>query len=236
MKSAIAPRRGTGSSISFLNDSPYAHVLGEDADKLDQLSQFTLTTWLNVNAYPSGNHRLVAKQAGGAFGGFNWAMNAAPNDGAVGPDNFRLGLFIGNNVSAGGSDFAAIYSTVDVDAHDKWVFLATTYDGTTGTVNFYIGDAVTGVSQLGASLSTIAITVDGGTARFGVGFTDAAPTSNTSVLGLQDDIRVYSGVLDATALEAVRLENIPEPSTYAAIFGGLALLAAGVVRYRRNRA
>src|SRR5690606_2559303 len=127
---------GTGSSISFLNDSPYAHVLGEDADKLDQLSQFTLTTWLNVNAYPSGNHRLVAKQAGGAFGGFNWTMNAAPNDGAVGPDNFRLGLFIGNNVSAGGSDFAAIYSTVDVDAHDKWVFLATTYDGTTGTVNF----------------------------------------------------------------------------------------------------
>src|SRR5688500_12802511 len=42
-------------SIDFTNESPYAHVLGEDANKLDGLTQLTLTTWLNVSQYTSGN-------------------------------------------------------------------------------------------------------------------------------------------------------------------------------------
>src|SRR5690606_6482484 len=42
----------------------------------------------------------------------------------------------------------------------------------------------------------------------GIGFTDAAPTSSTAFPGWVDDARVYSGVLDATALDAVRLENL----------------------------
>lgn len=37
-------------------------------------------------------------------------------------------------------------------------------------------------------------------------------------------------------ITGVMFEPIPEPSTYAAIFGGLVLLAAGLQRYRRNRA
>jgi hypothetical protein len=216
---------GLGSSVDLRNDSPYAHVLGEDAAKLDGLSALTLTTWLNVENYPSGNHRLVAKQNAGTFGGFNFSMNATPNDGPVGADNFRLGMFIGNNVSSGAADFGAVFSTADVDAANKWVMLAVTYDNSAATNNtrFYIGGVNTPMMQLGAPATLPQITVDGGAARFGVGFTDAAPAANTSVIGYQDDVRVYGSAFDLNDLESIRLEGaIPEP-------GSLSLVALALV-------
>jgi hypothetical protein len=224
---------GIGSSVDFRTETPYAHILSGDANKLDGLGALTLSTWLNVESYPSGNHRLVAKQAGGNFGGFNFSMNATPNDGPVGPDNFRVGLFLGNNISSGALDFGSAFSTADVDAASKWVFLAVTYDNSLATNNtkFYIGGVNTPVTQLGTDRTITQLTVDGGTARFGVGFTDAAPASNTSVIGLQDDVRVYGSALDAAALEAVRLAGVvPEPATLSLAGVGLAML---LVRRRR---
>ncbi|QEG38007.1 LamG domain-containing protein [Bythopirellula goksoeyrii] len=225
---------GFGSSIDLRNDSPsFGHVLEGDAADLDGLAALTLTTWLKVESYTSGNNRLVAKQSGGAFGGFSWNMNATPNSGAVGPDNFRLAIFLGNNVSSGAADFAAGFSDADVDADNKWVFLALTYDGTQAANNtkFYIGDPTTSVSQLGSDLSLAQLTLDGGTSRFGVGFTDAAPTADTSVQGWQDDVRVYGSALSLAELERVRLAGtIPEPGSLALLLS--AALACGLrLRY-----
>jgi hypothetical protein len=225
---------GFGSSIDLRDDAAtYAHVLEGDANKLDGLSGLTLTTWLNVESYTSGNNRLVAKQAAGTFGGFSWNMNATPNDGPVGPDNFRLGVFVGNNVSSGPTDFAAGFSTADVDAHNKWVFLAVTYDGTQASNNttFYIGGVNSAVAQLGSALSLAQLTVDGGTSLFGVGYTDAAPTADTSVIGFQDDVRVYGRALSLSELEAVRFEGtIPEPGAWVLMLLGSAF---GWCRRRR---
>jgi hypothetical protein len=208
---------GFGSSLDLRDDAAtYKHALEGDANKLDGLSAVTLTTWLNVEAYTSGNNRLMAKQAAGTFGGFSWNMNATTNDGPVGPDNFRLGIFVGNNISSGPADFAAGFSTADVDAHNKWVFLAVTYDNSLATNNtkFYIGGVNTPLTQLGSDISLAQLTVDGGSSLFGVGYTDAAPTADTSVIGYQDDVRVYGRALTAAELEAVRFEGaIPEPSS-----------------------
>lgn len=220
---------GTGSSVNFnVTEPPAAHVLSSDADKLDGLDKLTLTTWLKVSSYPSGNHRLVAKQNAGTFGGFSWNMNATPNDGPVGPDNFRVGLFVGNDVSSGPSDFASGFSTADADAGDKWAFLAVTYDSALSSNNtrFYIGGVNTPVTQLGNPLTLAQLTVDGGAAAFGVGYTHAAPTADTSVRGLQDDVRVYGEALDLASLDAVRLTNVPEPTSVAMLaLGSLALIA-----------
>jgi hypothetical protein len=202
---------GFGSSLDLRDDdTTYAHALAGDADKLDGLGALTLTTWLNVEQYTSGNHRLAAKQAAGTFGGFSWNMNAAPNTGTVGPDNFRLAIFLGNNVSSGAADFGGGFSTEDVDAHDKWVFLALTYDSSQASDNtrFYIGGVNTPVMQLGAPLTLPQLTVEGGTSRFGVGFTDAAPAADTSVIGYQDDVRVYGSALSVGELEGVRFEGV----------------------------
>ena len=221
---------GFGSSLDLRDDATtYAHALDGDADKLDGLSALTLSTWLNVEEYTSGNNRLLAKQAAGTFGGFSWNMNATTNDGPVGPDNFRLGIFLGNNISAGAADFGAAFSTDDVDAANKWVFLAVTYDNSQAANNtkFYIGGVNTPVTQLGGDLTLPQLTVDGGTALFGVGYTDAAPTADTSVIGYQDDVRVYGTALTLAELEAIRVENIPEPAAAALLLIALACAASG---------
>jgi hypothetical protein len=72
------------------------------------------------------------------------------------------------------------------------------------------------------------ITVEGGTSLFGVGYTDAAPTADTSVIGWQDDVRVYGSVLSLAELDAVRLQNIPEPAAQLLI-----LMAWPVMLLRR---
>jgi len=168
-----------------------------------------VTTWLKLDAYTSGNNRLAAKQAASTFGGFSWNMNATPNSGPVGPDNFRLGLFLGNNVSSGPTDFGSAFSSDDVDALNKWTFLAVTYDGTLAANNtkFYIGGVTTPVTQLGSDQTMVQLTIDGGSSLFGVGYTDAAPTANTSAIGGQDDVRVYGTALTSAELEAVRQSN-----------------------------
>ena len=202
---------GSGSSLDLRTESPYAHLLGPNATDLNGLTALTITTWLNVETYTSGNHRLLSQQAATTFGGFSFNMNATPNVGTVGPDNFRIGMFIGNNISSGATDFGAAFSDADVDAANKWIMLAVTYDSSLATDNtkFYIGGVSTAVAQLGTNKTLPQLTMDAGAARVGVGFTDAAPAANTSVLGRQDDIRAYATALDRAALDAVRLENLP---------------------------
>jgi hypothetical protein len=98
-----------------------------------------------------------------------------------------------------------------------------TYDSTSGQASFYSGGVGTPVTQVGTSVAAAAGIIDGLTARYGVGFTDAAPTANTSVIGFQDDVRVYGVALDLAGLEQVRLENVPEPAS-AAVAGALGAL------------
>lgn len=208
---------GTGSSLDLRTDAPYAHLLGPDAAELDGLADLTLTTWLKVETYPdatSGNKRLIAKQGGGTFPGFSWNMNATTNDlNPAAPDHFRLGFFAGD-----GTAFSFGFSDADAGAAD-WTFLAVSFDAELGEAKFYSGDVDTPLAQLGSTL-VLSPTgpVDGVDARFAVGLTDAANTSDTSVTGLQDDVRVYNTILDLAALDAVRLENLGSAPVLAADF------------------
>ena len=226
---------GFGSSLDMTVDATNAQVIGDDANKLDGLGQITMTTWLNVSAYPSGNKRLVSKQEVSGSG-FTFNMNAAPNDGTVGADNFKLFLAV---AGAGAAGFTSTTSSADVDANslsaaDNWVFVAATYDSTKAADNtyFYIGGIDTPVMQLGAARTMGQTTIDGGAGRVGVGFTDAADTADTSVVGFQDDVRVYGTALSLQSLDAVRLANVPEPAS----LGAVALGAAALLGRRRRGA
>jgi hypothetical protein len=233
---------GSGGAVDLTTNEAtggYAFVRSAaDADKLDGLSKVTISTWLNLSSYPtpgSSNARLVSKQAAGNFGGYNFTLNGATNDGGTAgssASDFRIGLFIGNNVSSGGSDFGAAYDGVDVDAANKWIFLAVTYDNSVaaGNTKFYIGGVNTPVTQLGADQTLPQITIDGGTALPGVGYTDAAPTADTSPNGFMDDARVYGDALSRAQLEAIRVSNVPEPASVLAL-----LLGGGMLLGRRRR-
>lgn len=202
---------GSGTSI----------VDGGNPLEVDTLTQFTFSTWLKVtgaadyNEGGSGNVRLLAKQSGGLYDGFTWNLNP-PQQGSVRSNNaFTTGLFIGGQTA-----FAFSYANADIlDRGGDWLFLAVTYDGTSTVDNakFYIGDETTAVSQLGTTVTIDAgqvfstNTSNGGSlnARFAIGLTDAAPAADTALSGYQDDLRVYDGVLDLTALDGLRLENLP---------------------------
>jgi hypothetical protein len=199
------------------------HLTGGDADKLDGLTSFTLTTWVNLQAVPTGNLRLIAKQAATTFAGFNLNI-ADPATGTRAANNFGLRLFVGGTTAFA---FDAANNGITIDADNKWAFVAVTYDGTStsGNVNYYSG---TETGPVGFQVNT---TVNAGptvasSAIFGVGYTDAAPGSDTSPTGYLDDVRVYGSVLTPVQLEAIRLQAIPEPSACALLGSGvLGLLA-----------
>lgn len=196
-------------------------VDGGNPIEVDTLAQFTFSSWVKVtgtthyNEGGSTNVRLLAKQSSTPlFDGFSWNLNA-PLAGTGSNNNFRHGLFVG-----GETNFAFAFADADiVDRGGDWLFLAVTYDGnsTADNTRFYVGDETTPVMQLGNSQTINAgpvfpsNTSNGGTAdaRFGIGFTDAAPTADTALTGYQDDVRVYDAILDLAALEQVRLANLP---------------------------
>jgi hypothetical protein len=207
------------------------YVTGGDVDKIDGLSQFTLTTWLNMQATPSGNRRILAKQDGGAFDGFSWNVSDPGNGATRSASAFGMRLFVGGSTAFA---FDPIPSDPDfvVDADNKWAFVAVTYDGTltSNNTNYYAGSE-NGVVTLLATTTVNAGTVNPTAAAFNIGHTDAAPTSNTSLPGFVDDARVYGSVLSLADLETVRLENIPEP--LSSLLLGLALF--GVIAIIRRR-
>lgn len=184
-----------------------ASDLNGEVDKLDGLVGFTLTAWINVQEIPAGNRRLLAKQNGAPlYEGFTWNIaDSVTSPGARTAADFGMRMFIGGDVG-----FAFDSSAVTIDADNKWVFVAVTYDGPLGAdnVKYYVGDTSNPATNQ-ATTSINAGTTLASTAAFGIGFTDAAPTANTAFPGLVDDARVYSGVLTEAQLDAVRLENLP---------------------------
>jgi hypothetical protein len=182
-----------------------ASDLNGEVDKLDGLASFTLSAWINVQELPAGNRRLISKQAAGSFSGFTWNIADSLAGGPRAANNFGLRMFVG-----GDAGFFFDTSAVTIDADNKWVFVALTYDGTLSAdnVKYYVGDTASAATNQ-ATTTIAAGTTLASTAAFGIGYTDAAPTANTAFPGWVDDARVYSGVLTEAQLDAVRLENLP---------------------------
>ena len=227
-RSADTPS-GTGSSIDLRDDgSTYNYVAtdGDPAD-LDGLGDLTLTTWLKLESYPgtgsSSNARLIAKQEASTFDGFNWSLNSTVPSGTASETNVTMALFLG------GTTFAFdVADEVSFDA-SEWTFLAVSYDAATGATTYYTGGVDTPVTQYSTATIAVGAMADSD-AAVGVGFTGAAPTADTSAIGWQDDVRIYNEVLDSGALDAIRLANVPEPTT-----AGILALAAGGLVLRRRR-
>lgn len=211
-------------AVDFTGEPAYAHVLAGDVDKVDGLGSFTLTTWLNLQADPTGSaKRLLAKQASSTFSGFNWSIhNATSTSGSLDASNFRMAMFIG-----GSTAFAFGYSDASTGADNEWRFLAVSYDGASGETKYYTGSPTDSVTQLGSTLTIGAGAVTANSALLGVGYTDAAPGSDTSVPGYQDDIRVYDNLLSLAELDTVRLAVVPEPSALVLLASGAIALWAG---------
>ena len=215
-----------GNSLGALDAVVDGYVSGGDSDKLDALSTMTFTGWINLQGAPANGNRIFAKQLpSGNFDGFSFALST-PNAGSIAANNFAI------NLALGGATFGFNRSAADLDADNKWIFVAATYDGS--TVQFYAGDETTAPAPLGSNLLAGAnpASLAANANEFRVA------TSSTGTVSAPiwiDDVRVYDVVLDAAALDAVRVANIPEPTcvTLGAL-GMVSLIALKRMHSRRS--
>jgi hypothetical protein len=198
---------GTGYAQDLSVNAVSDWVASAGATKLDTLTNFTLTCWVNMRAAPVNGDRLCGRIAATPFPGFDFFVGT-PNAGAIGAGNFKLGMLADTST--------ATASTADMGASNEWKFVAVTYDGNLTSLNvlFYSGGTTNAVTQLGNAGTRNSGTINTTTAEFRVGGTQSTTADRTPPAWI-DDVRVYNTVLSAQDLELVRREisNLPAEPT-----------------------
>jgi hypothetical protein len=119
---------------------------------------------------------------------------------------------------------------------DTWRFFAVTWDGTDGAVNFYSGtDTVTASLAHSGNNGLSAIGNFGAGATFPnltIGVQGSNP-SGAQFGAFLDNIALYNEALGLTDIQGIQLAAVPEPGTYALLFG---LAGLGLVLWRRRGA
>ncbi len=189
------------------------YLSGGDADKLDGLSNLTVTCWVNFQGTPAVSDRLVSKlySDGTRATGFDLRV-VTPPSGALAATNFGLGFAQINAQLISG--LPTVNASAAFSAGNAWTFLAVTYDG--ANVRFWRGATQTAVTQAGGALAKPATfgTPADTAADFRIGST-AATSSDRTPPGWFDDLRIYDAALSSDELEAVRTENVPAPPLIA---------------------
>ena len=132
----------------------YAYALS-DADKVDALSSMTLTMWINLQGDPLDGDGLLSDlpetfpipPAG--TGGWDWSIDTGPSQVNPMADNFamRFGMSSSTGSSGGFQSQGSMYS---LNADNRWIFLAVTYNGpNSNQIIFYDGSETSTVAQHG---------------------------------------------------------------------------------------
>lgn len=236
---------GSGGDRSYhasnANDNWFGSDLGNAAAvssvDLSSLDQLTITLWVKRSGGNNADLLNIGSTAtpdSSSNPGITLGLNGNWDNG------IRFGI---NGQNAWSGDLWGAGYTSD------WVFLAISYNGLNGGqwgqeimatqygVTNNNAAVITGTTTVSASVAQGLLIHDGGwwnspgaptvgsTATAFLG-NNAAGTSGFS--GDIDDIRIYSGLLTVSEIEAVRLEAvaIPEPSAAALLLGGFGLVAA----------
>ncbi|RRJ95106.1 LamG domain-containing protein [Opitutaceae bacterium TAV4] len=202
---------------------------GVSAPSLGNLSSFTVTLWFKTDG------KQPLKNSARLFDASNRFVLAGLASGRVAL-TYNLGS--GNS----GTLIDVTDTTTLANQDPSWVFIALTYDGTSTTgldnVKIYAGSASESVKLIGSN-SSVSITgiQNLPTLYFGVN----GPAGGRAFDGWLDDIRVYgnastgAGALSIEALDAVRLQSIPESAMTALFAGGAGLFALVAWRYRAEK-
>jgi hypothetical protein len=195
----------------------------------DWLTSFTVQGWYYSSVQIGGAARIFDKTSGSSS---SFMVRGATTAG-------QMNLTVDN---------LSLDSATGYTATGTWVFFAVTYDGslTSNNVTFYVGDTATSVSVV--STGTVnSGPVSNNPLSLVLGNTTGNPSpaaNNRPFDGLLDNIRLYgsasdsTGVLSLATLEAIRTSDIsavPEPSTYALLFGSVSLGIATFSTRRRKQ-
>lgn len=216
---------GSGAALSIVDnatDANFASSGSVTGTKIDALTKFTITMWVNLQAVPTAGDRLLSTLSLSTYKGFDFNIQS------VSSYTFTPTLLV-DGVTGGAVGASATAVTSD----HSWLFLSVSYDGSLGSSNttFYSGATSGSLVNLGtASISSGA--VDSSTGSLQVGNTTASTTDRTDT-ALFDDIRIYGSVLTSTEIDAIRMDAVPEPST--ALLASLALAGFALRKLRARR-
>jgi len=193
----IAPGAG-GVGIAAMSTGSGGYVSAGASSKLDGLTKFTLTAWINLQSNPGNGNSLMGKRST-ASTGFGFLYGNPTEGGSPTASDFTLKLKVLATTSGS--------TSADINAAGAWVFVAVTYDGTltSGNVKFYTGNAGTSVAQSGGTANLNGGTVTANADAFLIGKDGNA----NGPQAWMDDVRVYTGILTSAQLETVRKANLP---------------------------
>ncbi|HEU5123107.1 MAG TPA: LamG-like jellyroll fold domain-containing protein [Verrucomicrobiae bacterium] len=188
---------GVGKALDFSSGSsggsgPLASVVNSSAVNFGSVGSFTMTLWFKPTAF-------------GNFPRFFWLGPNGTTDQGTG----KIGIE-GNGGSATSVQISGTVNNTTVNGVSnivvgQWNFLAFTWDGSTYQV--YVANETKPVVS-GAALSGSGSIEIGSTFSLGIG---NRINRDRSVQGYIDDVRFYSGAADATFLDNVRREVLPDP-------------------------
>lgn len=194
--------------------------------KLDNLTSLTVSLWVNFQDDPAALDRIFRVGAPGAGGnGFGIRIENPPS-GTLSASNFDVSLDL---TSTGAGAFGA-----SLDADDKWLFLAITWDAASSQDNvaLYVGTENQAVQFAGFGNRPI---TDSGVVSNTLGLGGLPGTTSRAISAYLDDFRVYSGAGDLDFAESIRVSNIPEPRLAAFMLGGLGICLVLARRRRKLR-
>jgi hypothetical protein len=239
---AGSPNFGFGTGVngapgqSIANSGTYgvatSGVLGGTVANLGNLTQFTLTMWINPSASPAGNNTRLLDISSGT-------PSAASADGGELFFGINTGgglQFYVNNVNPNsvGTDIStATIFNGGLAQINTWYFLAVTYDSVAGNYLLYSGNSTaSSVAQAYAFSNVGSFTGENFAATSSI-FLGNRPNGQRAFAGLMDDVAIYNGALSLSDLQTLHNTQLtPEPATAALL--GLGGVMFGLIRRRSD--
>ncbi len=190
-----------GFSISAMSTEGGAlgnHVGVTAPSKINGMSQFTATLWMNLRSNPVNLDRMLSMH--NVLDGFEFYLDDRVASGTFSRTNFNVALVV---------DSVAVRCTAPVQPGEGWVFLAVSYDGTitSDNVNFYAGIQTAAVMRVGDTVGRNSGWVDPTTGELRIGGTTRVADDRTPDAWF-DDVRIYDRILTEQELQQVRQAGI----------------------------
>ena len=191
---------------ALAGQSHYLTTIG-DVQKIDTLSDMTVTFWLNFQGNPAVEDRILSDTIEFAAplppvgsGGWELLVNENPQAGS-----FEL-LFAVDQVISSVNVQSGVAPSPTLNADNRWVFVALTFNAS-DELRWYAGTEETPVSfDNTAWLFNFGIGDNSEPLRVGSSVYD--PDTDRTPPALIDDVRIYNEVLTQNQIEAIRRENV----------------------------
>ncbi|WP_162276021.1 Ig-like domain-containing protein, partial [Roseimaritima ulvae] len=181
-----------------------------DAQKIDDLTEFSTTFWLNLRDAPQDEDALLSDRPSFPADPFTtgWELRIVGSPAGEAPtaDAFWIEFetaHVGSGLANAQASLKGPYS-----ADDEWIFVAFTLNAN-GTASWYEADETGAVRQMGRTNFGPYLPTDlDNPTDLRIGGSSEHPDEDRTPPAWMDDVRIYDRVLGAEELESIRAANL----------------------------